>query len=47
MEIVVSTLAMMGKSAEEVISLARINSWALEFSSGMPYREDMEKIFLR
>jgi sugar phosphate isomerase/epimerase len=46
MQIVVSTLAMMGKSAEEVISLATKNSWALEFSSGMPYREDMEKIFL-
>ncbi|MGZ3863236.1 MAG: sugar phosphate isomerase/epimerase family protein [Bacteroidia bacterium] len=46
MEIVVSTLAMMGKSAEEVITLAQKNHWALEFSSGMPYREDMESIFL-
>ena len=46
MQIVISTLAMMGKSAEEIISLAKKNSWALEFSSGMPYRGDMEKIFL-
>ena len=46
MEIVVSTLALMGKSAEEAISLAQKNLWALEFSSGMPYREDMETIFL-
>jgi len=46
MEIVLSTLALMGKSAEEIISLAQKNSWTIEFSSGMPYREDMEKIFL-
>ncbi len=46
MQIVVSTLALMGKSAEEIISLAKKNSWSLEFSSGMPYRGDMEKIFL-
>ena len=46
MHIVISTLAMMGKSAEEVISLAHKNHWALEFSSGMPYREDIENIFL-
>jgi sugar phosphate isomerase/epimerase len=46
MQIVVSTLAMMGKSAEEVISIAQKHHWALEFSSGMPYRADMETIFL-
>lgn len=46
MQVVVSTLAMMGKSAEEVIAAAQQNRWALEFSSGMPYRPDMEKIFL-
>jgi sugar phosphate isomerase/epimerase len=46
MEIVVSTLALMGKSAEEVIGLAQKNHWNIEFSSGMPYREDMEVIFL-
>ena len=36
----------MGKSAEEVINLAKQHGWSLEFSSGMPYREDMETIFL-
>ena len=46
MEIVVSTLALMGKSAEEVISIALKHHWTIEFSSGMPYREDMETIFL-
>lgn len=38
---------MMGKSAEEVIALAEKNKWSLEFSSGMPYREDMEEMFFR
>lgn len=46
MEVVVSTLAMMGKPAEEVIAAAQRNNWALEFSSGMPYRVDMESVFL-
>ncbi len=46
MEIVISTLAMMGKSAEEVIAAAKKNKWSIEFSSGMPYRADMEKVFL-
>jgi len=46
MQIVVSTLALAGKSAEEIIALAQKNNWALEFSSGMPYSPDMEKIFL-
>lgn len=46
MQIVVSTLAQMGRSAEEVIALAQKNHWDLEFSSGMPYRPDMEDIFL-
>ena len=46
MEIVVSTLALMGRPAEEIISIAARHSWAMEFSSGMPYRADMEKIFL-
>lgn len=46
MQIVVSTLALAGKSAEEIIALAQKNNWALEFSSGMPYSSNMEKIFL-
>lgn len=47
MQIVVSTLAFMGRGAEEVISLAQKHNWALEFSSGMPYRADMETVFLK
>jgi sugar phosphate isomerase/epimerase len=46
MEVVVSTLAFMGMPAEQIIQLAQKNNWALEFSSGMPYREDMEHFFV-
>jgi|ERR1700741_1107099 len=46
MNIAVSTLAFIGKSAEEIVSLAKQNDLAIEFSSGMPYRADMEEIFL-
>lgn len=42
----ISSLAMAGKSAEEMIAMAQRNGWPLEFSSGMPYRADMEEIFL-
>ncbi|MEO5644714.1 MAG: GNAT family N-acetyltransferase [Bacteroidia bacterium] len=43
---VISSLAFMGKPAEEVISIAKKNNFILEFSSGMPYRSDMEQVFL-
>jgi sugar phosphate isomerase/epimerase len=46
MNIAVSTLAFMGKTAEEVISIAQEHNLAIEFSSGMPYRRDMEGLFL-
>lgn len=46
MQIAVSTLTMMGASPEEMIRLAAEHNWMLEFSSGMPYRPDMEKLFL-
>jgi sugar phosphate isomerase/epimerase len=36
----------MGTSPEEMIRLAVEHGWTLEFSSGMPYRPDMEKLFL-
>lgn len=45
-EILVSTLAFIGKSAEEIIHESKENNWCIEFSSGMPYREDMESVFL-
>ncbi len=41
-----SSLAFMGKPAEEVITIAQENDFILEFSSGMPYRADMEQLFL-
>jgi sugar phosphate isomerase/epimerase/GNAT superfamily N-acetyltransferase len=43
---VMSSLAFMGKPAEEVIAIAQENNFILEFSSGMPYRPDMEQLFL-
>jgi sugar phosphate isomerase/epimerase len=43
---VMSSLAFMGKPAEEVIAIAKENNFILEFSSGMPYRPDMEQLFL-
>lgn len=46
MNIAVSTLAFIGKTAEHIIALAEENNLAIEFSSGMPYRADMENIFL-
>ena len=43
---VMSSLAFMGQPAEEVIATAKQNDFILEFSSGMPYRHDMEALFL-
>ncbi|MBI3509153.1 MAG: GNAT family N-acetyltransferase [Bacteroidetes bacterium] len=45
-KIVISTLAFTGMKAEEIIKVALEHNFALEFSSGMYYRADMEKIFL-
>ena len=45
MEIYVSTLALRGHSPENMIELAKQNNWALEFSSGMSYRADMEMLY--
>ena len=46
MQLAISTLAFMGMQAEEIVLLAKKNNWTLEFSSGMPYREDMEEFFI-
>ena len=46
MQVVVSTLAFMGMQPEQIVLLAQKNNWTLEFSSGMPYREDMEQFFV-
>jgi hypothetical protein len=41
----VSTLAFAGKSPEEIVLIAEKNNFALEFSSGLPYRSDMVQFF--
>lgn len=43
---VMSSFAFTGIPAEQIIRLAQENNFVLEFSSGMPYRPDMEKLFL-
>lgn len=41
----VSTLAFESKPIEEIIEIATKNNFAIEFSSGIPYRDGLEKIF--
>ena len=43
---IMSSLAFMGQSVEGMIASAQQESMALEFSSGMPFHEHMEKLFL-
>lgn len=43
---VMSSLAFMGQTAEAIIETCKANDFILEFSSGMPYRPDMEAVFL-
>jgi len=45
-ELIVSTMAFSGKSVEEIVEEAAKQNFALEFSSGMPYKENMIDIFL-
>jgi sugar phosphate isomerase/epimerase len=46
MNFAVSTTAFRRKPIEDVLELAAREGLALEFSSGLPYREDMEAIYL-
>lgn len=46
MKFAVSSLAFIGHSPEQIIALVKEHHWALEFSSGMPYRIDMSAFFL-
>lgn len=46
MKFAVSTTAFRCRSIEEVLALAARQELNLEFSSGLPYREDMEMIYL-
>ncbi|MBW4360334.1 sugar phosphate isomerase/epimerase family protein [Flavobacterium taihuense] len=43
--IYISSLAFIGQSVEDIIRVCQENNFNLEFSSGMPYREDMESIY--
>ena len=44
--IYVSSLAFLGMNEEEIISIAIENNLAIEFSSGLKYRPDMEEMYL-
>ena len=44
-EAVISSLAFMGLGVEEMITSADREFMAMEFSSGMPFHDDMERIF--
>ncbi|MEQ9146872.1 MAG: TIM barrel protein [Cytophagales bacterium] len=44
--IYISSLAMMNKPLEEMIHIAKERNWALEFSSGIPFRKDAESLYL-
>lgn len=43
--IYISSLAFIGQSVEDIIKVCEANRLNLEFSSGMPYREDMELLY--
>lgn len=43
----VSSLAFLGKPVEEMIQICAENQFNLEFSSGIPFHQDMEEIYLR
>ncbi|MFN5459473.1 MAG: GNAT family N-acetyltransferase [Bacteroidota bacterium] len=45
-EILISTLAFSGKNSNEIISAAKSENLGIEFSSGLPYDENMESVFL-
>lgn len=44
--IYLSSLAFLGKPVEEIINICEKNNYNLEFSSGMPYKENMVEIYL-
>ncbi len=45
MKIYISTVAFLGKQANEVVRIAEENQLNLEFSSGFPYLENMEAMY--
>jgi sugar phosphate isomerase/epimerase len=45
LDIYISTLAFKGKTIEDIIELSKKNNYQIEFSSGLPYRINMEAIY--
>ena len=45
MDIYISTLAIRKYSPEEIVDIALQNNWAIEFSSGMDYRCDLQNFY--
>ncbi|QQL50836.1 sugar phosphate isomerase/epimerase family protein [Mucilaginibacter ginkgonis] len=43
--IYISSLAFLGNTPENIIQIAKENDFAIEFSSGMPFRVDMSEIY--
>jgi sugar phosphate isomerase/epimerase len=43
--IFISSLAFLGSTPENMIRVAKENNFAIEFSSGLPFRDDMEQIY--
>lgn len=46
MEVAVSSIAFLGKPVEEFVNACIQHNFIPEFSSGMPFRDDMESVFL-
>ncbi|MBF4465685.1 sugar phosphate isomerase/epimerase [Flavobacterium sp. LC2016-12] len=44
--IYVSSLAFLDQSVEEIMEICALNNYNLEFSSGMPFRQNMDQIYL-
>ena len=45
--IYISSLAFWGSTPENMIREAKYNNFAIEFSSGLPFRDDMEEIYYK
>ena len=45
MNFYISTMAFRGKPIEEAINICESEDWALEFSSGLPHRVDMARVY--
>jgi sugar phosphate isomerase/epimerase len=46
MKIAISTIAFRDLTIEEIIQQAKIENWAIEFSSGLSHRHDLKEVYL-